>query len=301
MPANMLRRADRSILPSQRPVAPHHAQRRARGGLCISTLKEEHRIYPWRRSPQGPQGLCTSSNLMCRLARTMGEVSNPVCSRSSSSSWVPNCAFRHATPMWITWRQGSVPVATGERKCCWYSFMPRIFGQLWFTCGQAPLLVSTTKDWRAGLCYSFRELALTFHNAPGLSLCKFHFKLFGALTVIPTLHLAWISSSVTVAARHEFQCSLPRGPHIGKKSNKYADLFSLFQTKVALHSPAPKLLCIHQHGKIQRFRNGHGARTWVTLGTRQSYRCVWQWLSSMASALISLCFVQVWQCEAPNQ
>ena len=102
MPATMLRRADRSILPNQRPVAPHHVQRRARGGLCISTLKEEHRIYPRRRSPQGPQGLCTSSNLMCRLAHTMGEVSIPVCSRSSSSSWVPNCAFRHAIPMWIT-------------------------------------------------------------------------------------------------------------------------------------------------------------------------------------------------------
>ena len=41
------------------------------------------------------------------------------------------------------------------------------------------------KSWRLGLCHSSRELVMTVQKASELSLCNFHFKLLGALTVVP--------------------------------------------------------------------------------------------------------------------
>ena len=79
-------------------------------------------------------------------------------------------------------------------------------------------------------------LTLTIRKTSKLSLCKFHFQLLGALTVVPTLS-TWLrrSPSVAVSARQKFQLT--------------CDLTC---------QRAPTLFCIHQLGKVQCFHNGHG-------------------------------------------
>ena len=59
------------------------------------------------------------------------------------------------------------------------AFVPQFLGQTEFICVRALLL------GRLGLCRSSRELVMTIQRASELSLCNFHFKLLGALTVVP--------------------------------------------------------------------------------------------------------------------
>ena len=158
-------------------------------------------------------------------------------------------------------------MATGGRQCCWRSFMPQFLGQLRVNLCPSAAVGICNKNCRLGLCRSSRELALTIEKASELSLCEFHFKLFGALTVVPTLS-TWLGYPPLWRCR-QCQCSnaaLTRGLQVGfKGACKYVakpghpkrahvltcDLMCLGVTSQSvLHSPT---------GKAQCFHNGHGA------------------------------------------
>ena len=121
----------------------------------------------------------------------------PVCSRSSPCSLAPDCTFKHATPMWIAWRQGSVPIHRGKTML------------LAVICASKPWATPSLPVSKHCCWYPPQELTCRFsrqlqrvgsdHPRPSeLSACKFHYKLFGALTVGPTLS-NWLGHPHSVA------------------------------------------------------------------------------------------------------
>ena len=130
------------------------------------------------------------------------ERQRPCCHRGTTML----LAFIYAS---IPWGTPSLPVS---ERCCWYL-------QQKLTCR---------------LCRSSKELSLTIQKASELSLCEFHFKLFGALTVVPTLSTRL--GYPPLWRCRQCQCSnaaLTRGLQVGHKGScKYTDVLSLLQTRV---------------------------------------------------------------------
>ena len=141
-----------------------------------------------RRSTRGPLGLCTRSSQICMLALTVGE------ERMTSMFQVVLLLARELIahldmplPCGLPEDKAASQLPPGNDRCCWRSFVPQILGQLRVYLCPSTVAGIHNKKRLVGGCDSSRELSLTLRKVSDLSLCKFHFKLFGALIVIPTL------------------------------------------------------------------------------------------------------------------
>ena len=103
-------------------------------------------MYPRRRSPRGPPGLCTSSSQMCRLALTVGEVI-----MTSMFQVILLLAGNYVVhldmplPCGLPVGKATSQLPPGDDNVVGVHLCLNSLGNSEFTCVQALLLVSTTK------------------------------------------------------------------------------------------------------------------------------------------------------------
>ena len=160
---------------------------------------------PRRRSTRGPPSLYTRTIQMRKLALTVGEASSPSVFQvillysgnfATHSDMPPPCRLPEGKAASLLPPGTAMSLAV---SCASSPGANRVYLRPSAVAGIC------NNSWRLGWCHSPRELVMTVQKASELSLCSFHFKLFGALIVIPTLstwldklpHCRWHKEEVT--------------------------------------------------------------------------------------------------------